>query len=141
MGPQEIVTYGAGVIALVIIFGVFWARHKREDNLDERQQRAIDDRDETIRELNKRNQDLSDRYHKAVESHSSQVLETINTMRREQFNSMRIVHEKLTTTNVKLEKAEQELAACMAKHEECDRNVGELRALISKHIGNEATAG
>ena len=134
MGPQEIVTYGAGVIALVIIFGVFWSRHKRGDDLDERQQRAIDDRDETIRELNKRNQDLSDRYHKAVESHSNQVLETINTMRREQFNSMRVVH-------VKLDQAERELAACMAKHEECDRNVGELRALISKHISNEAAAG
>lgn len=129
MSPQEIVTYGAGIIALFIIFGVFVSRQKGDESLDTRQQRAIDDRDETIRELHQRNREISDRYHEAMTGHSAQILATIEGMRKEQYASMRVVHEKLAA-------AERDLAHCMAKHEECDHNVGELRALIAKHIAS-----
>jgi hypothetical protein len=130
MSPQEIVTYGAGIIALFIIFGVFVSRQKGDESLDKRQQRAIDDRDETIKELHARNREISDRYHEAMQGHSAQILATVEGMRKEQYASMRVVHEKLAHT-------QRELEHCMAKHEECDKNVGDLRALIAKHIASE----
>ena len=131
MSPQDIVTYGAGIMALVIIFGIFWARHQGEETLSKQQQKAIDDRDATIKELHQRNREISDRYHDSVQGHSSQILATVESMRREHGTA-------IATVSRELSEAKADLAHCMAKHEECDKNVSDLRELIAKHIATGA---
>lgn len=148
MTPQEIVTYGAGVIALAIFFGIYAWRAKKDGSLDDRVMKYLDDKDDVIRQMqkyhNEREEDLSmrtrevnDRLYKVMgdaiqlaTTHGAQIMAAVETVRRDSHDTAQRLHMRLEQTNEILRSTQIKLEDCEASHAECKSRMDRVEAKI-----------
>lgn len=133
--PQDVVTYGGGVIALFIVLYLFYTRSSKDGSLDDRVMRQLDDRDHTIKSLNERNRELNDRMAQMTEklidlstSHGGKLMDAIADARKEN-------HEAVVRLHGIVEETKRDLAVCKIQHEDCGARLSALeRHLALGHI-------
>lgn len=131
MTPNEIASYGAGIVALSILFRLYWRKASSDKSIDDRIIRQLDERDETIRDLHQRNRELTDRYHSAITQslalaaqHATQTMAAVNDVRREHQEAMVDIRAKLATAQAAAEQAQQDHAACTERVVALERIMG-----------------
>ncbi len=135
MNPNEVVTYGAGICALALIFWFMrgWLevqRQKSEKNLAG-EVTLLQALQTQMNSLYERNKELTDRYHSAMQdalklatTHGEEVMRAVENVRRE-------THDAVVRVHTKLEQTQEDLKACQLRHEECDEKVEMLEQRIN----------
>ncbi len=126
MTPEQISTYGAGLLALVLLF---WFLRGTLGNVL-RKQNANANGEESlnqqlhmqIADLYQRNKELTDRYHASMQdavklatTHGETIMKTVLEVRREHHESMQRVHTKMEITERKLDACEERDMRCQAR--------------------------
>lgn len=144
MTPQELATYGAGIVALSVVFSIFWNRSKKDLSIDDRVIRQLDERDETIRELKEReskmldrNREINDRLYDVMKesmalatTHGQQIMAAVADVRKENHETAQRLHVRLEHTNAALDAARVQLEDCEASHAECKARMDRVEARV-----------
>ncbi len=136
MTPQDVVTYGAGVMALILVFwflrGVLNAYNKKLDKNVDGEVTLGQALQAQLTASYERNKLLTDRYDEAMQkalslsiAHGQEMMTAVNDVRREYHDGMVRVHGIL-------EQTQQDLKVCQTRHEECDERVAHLEARIEQ---------
>lgn len=128
MSPQEIVTYGAGIIALVIVFGMVLRRNKSDQSIDDRVIKQLDERDETIKELRQQNNNLIQANIELSTSHGQQIIAAIEDAKADAQRAVADLQRQLDDTK-------RLLADCQDHHADCRRDVEQLRLFVMEALG------
>lgn len=130
MSPQEIVTYGAGIIALVIVFGMVLRRNKSDQSIDDRVIKQLDERDETIKELRQQNNALIKSNIDLATMHGSQMLSAIEDAKEDASRAIADLQRQL-------DEAKRMLEDCQGQHDDCRRDVEQLRLFVMEAMGTK----
>ena len=142
MTPNEVVTYGAGVMALALIFwflrGVLDAYAKRLSNTTDGEGTLVQSLQAQLTSSYERNKVLSDRYDEAMQkalslsiAHGQEMMAAVNQVRTE-------YHDGMVRVPGILEETRRDLQVCQARHEECDQRVAHLEARIDQVADRQA---
>lgn len=134
--PQDIVTFGAGLFALYLVFrflqGALDAYRKKLENNVGGEMSLAQALQAQLTASYERNKLLTDRYDEAMQkalslsiSHGQEMMTAVNDVRREYHDGMVRVHGIL-------EETKRDLQVCQARHEECDQRVAHLEARIEQ---------
>lgn len=134
MTPQDIATYSAGVVALFVVFAIFWRKSQSDKSIDDRVIRQLDERDQTIRELNTRNDELTDRLTQVMKdsidlarTHGQQIMDAIDEVKQEHAKA-------LTRVYMKLDETERKLMQCEESHAQCSKDMEELKRFVIETV-------
>ncbi len=140
MNPQEITTFGAGVMALALVLwflkGVLNAYTKRLENGAQGEGTLAQALQSQLNDLYERNKQLTDRYDAAMQkslslsiTHGQEMMAAVNDVRRE-------YHEGMIRVHTILDETKRDLQLCQVRHEECDERVAALEAKIDQVVGD-----
>lgn len=124
MTPEQVVTAGAGVVALVYVFRIVWQGYKGQKSVDDRVVRMLDEYRESNADLNARNRELSDRNHSL----------TKEMIRLAQDHNEKVAI-AIKDIQTRLADAHRKLNECEKQHEDCRRDVDQLRAFVMESMG------
>lgn len=130
MSPQEIVTYGAGIMALVIVFGMVLRRNKSEQSVDDRAFRQLDDARELIRELQSQNSALIKSHIEITTTHGTQMLAAIEDAKQD-------THRAVADLQRQLDDTKKMLSDCQGQHDDCRRDVEQLREFVMSAMNQD----
>lgn len=130
MSPQEIVTYGAGIMALVIVFGMVLRRNKSEQSVDDRAFRQLDDARELIKELQSQNSALIKSHIEITTTHGTQMLAAIEDAKQDSARAVADLQRQL-------DDAKRLLDECQGQHDDCRRDVEQLRQFVMEAMGDK----
>ena len=130
MSPQEIVTYGAGIMALVIVFGMVLRRNKSEQSVDDRAFRQLDDARELIKELQAQNSALIKSHLEITTTHGTQMLAAIEDAKQD-------THRAVADLQRQLDDTKKLLADCQGQHDDCRRDVEQLRDFVMSAMSHD----
>ena len=130
MSPQEIVTYGAGIMALVIVFGMVLRRNKSEQSVDDRAFRQLDDARELIRELQSQNSALIKSHIEITTTHGTQMLAAIEDAKQD-------THRAVADLQRQLDDTKKMLADCQGQHDDSRRDVEQLRDFVMSAMNQD----
>lgn len=135
MTPEQIVTFGAGAVALALILwfvrGILNLTIRKqesnaagEETLNRRLQKQIDD-------LNSRNFILTDRMHEIMRdsitlatTHGSKLMESVQQVRLETHDSITRLHKKVEITQSALDECKEQHKDCAQRLETLEQKVG-----------------
>lgn len=131
MTPNAIASYGAGIIALFIFFSIYWRKESAAKSLDDRIIRQLDERDDTIKELNVRLREWTDRYHTSMtqslnlaSQHATQVMAAVEEVRREHQAAMVEIRAELAIAKSVAEQSKNDHAECTERLVALERIIG-----------------
>lgn len=145
MTPDQISEYGVGIVAIALfvwfIRGTLQNVLKRQSASTKGEETLTEQLTGQIKDLYKRNTELTDRYHvamtdavKLATTHGEKIMQAVMDVRRENHESMQRVHAKLEETKHQLDACEERDKRCNARLDVLEKQVG-IVTQHQTHIG------